>query len=424
MEAMNSPELSIIIPAFNESANIGLLIANLTDILAQIVAAYEIIVVDAGSQDDTVAIAIKNGAIAFVQTRPGYGGALKDAVERARGSVIITMDADLSHNPYLVKRLWAFRDAAHVVIASRYVRGGYANMPWLRQVLSVILNRFLCLGLSLPLHDVSSGFRLYKSEIFREFVFSDINFSVLVEIVVKAYMHGFQVKEIPFHYRPRKEGRSHAKIISFGLGFLRTFLRLWKARNTIASADYDDRAFSSRVWPQRFWQRRRYEIITEYVRFARCVLDAGCGSSKILGAFPQAVGLDISIKKLRFCLSLGNGLVQADIHNLPFAKAVCDSVVCSEVIEHIPFDENIFKELVRVLKPGGTLILGTPDYSRWQWRFIEWLYKRIIPGGYADEHITRFTRERLIQIMEQHHCRIENFRYIAQAELICLFRKD
>ncbi len=413
--------LSIIIPTFNESANIATLIDKIREIFKSSVRDYEIIVVDAGSQDNTFQVAKEKGVRVFIQERPGYGGALHDAIKSANGKYIITMDADFSHNPYIIKRLFSLRDTAHIVIASRYVRGGLANMPLLRRILSIILNKFLCFGLSLPLKDVSSGFRLYKSEIFKEIDFSERNFSVLVEILVKAYMHGFVVKEIPFHYQPRTKGKSHAKILTFGLDFLKTFLKMWRARNTIASADYDNRAFHSRIPMQRFWQHQRYKIICSLAGYQKSVLDVGCGTSKILAALPQAIGLDISFNKLRFNLSLGNKLVNADIKDICFKDDSFNLVICSEVIEHIGKDNRIFQELTRILKKDGVLILGTPDYSSFSWNLIEWFYKRLIPGGYADEHIARYNKRELIRLMENIGFKLESYRYILGAELICKF---
>jgi len=414
-------DLSIIIPTFNESANIATLIDKIREIFESSVRDYEIIVVDAGSSDNTFQIARDKNVNVFIQKSLGYGGALHDAVKSAKGKYIITMDADFSHNPYIIKRLFSMRDTAHVVIASRYVRGGLANMPLLRRILSIILNKFLCFGLSLPLKDVSSGFRLYKSEIFDEIDFSEKNFSVLVEILVKAYMHGFVVKEIPFHYQPRTKGKSHAKILTFGLDFLKTFLKMWRARNTIASADYDNRAFHSRIPMQRFWQHQRYKIICSLAGYQKSVLDVGCGTSKILAALPQAIGLDIRFNKLRYNLAIGNKLVNADIKEMCFKDGVFDVVICSEVIEHIGREYQIFQELTRVLKKDGALILGTPDYSTFSWNFIEWFYKRIIPGGYADEHITHYNKKELVMLMKNIGFKLESYQYILGAELICKF---
>jgi ubiquinone/menaquinone biosynthesis C-methylase UbiE len=151
------------------------------------------------------------------------------------------------------------------------------------------------------------------------------------------------------------------------------------------------------------------------------ILDIGCGTSKILAAFPQAIGLDISYNKLRYNLSLGNELINADLKDICFKDESFDTVICSEVIEHIEKDYGIFQEMTRIIKSDGVLILGTPDYSTFSWNLIEWFYKRIIPGGYGDEHITRYNKEELVRLMESVGFKLESRKYILGAELICKF---
>jgi len=76
-----------------------------------------------------------------------------------------------------------------------------------------------------------------------------------------------------------------------------------------------------------------------------------------------------------------------------------------------------------VLKPGGRLILGTPDYAQWQWVAMEKAYGLAAPGGYADEHISHYTRDMLIDLFRARGYRLEDTRYILQGELILAFRK-
>ena len=56
-------------------------------------------------------------------------------------------------------------------------------------------------------------------------------------------------------------------------------------------------------------------------------------------------------------------------------------MLCSQVIEHVPKDSPILDELVRILKPGGRLVLGTPDYANWEWVWTEKLYGFLAPGA-------------------------------------------
>ena len=95
--------------------------------------------------------------------RSGYGAALAAGVAAARGAWILTIDADVLEPATVLRDLWARRDDADVVIASRYVPGGEAHMPAWRVRGSRRLNRLFGRGLSLGVRDMSSGVRLYRA---------------------------------------------------------------------------------------------------------------------------------------------------------------------------------------------------------------------------------------------------------------------
>ena len=87
------------------------------------------------------------------------------------------------------------------------------------------------------------------------------------------------------------------------------------------------------------------------------------------------------------------------------------------------FDDSLFNEMSRVLMPGGTLVIGTPDYARAQWRVIEALYRALAPSGYQDIHLMHYTRESLGGILVRHGFVHEQDEYIARAELIMRWSK-
>src|SRR5213079_1062670 len=160
--------LSLVIPALNEAANLERILPVLARALSALGPTNEIIVVDGGSRDGTQEIVRKHGARLVSQKLPGFGGAYRAGFEQARGEYVITLDADGSHDPKFLKDLWGARGNGDVVIASRYIEGGTAEMPATRRVLSRILNITFGRGLSLPVHDLSSGYRLYRGAILRE----------------------------------------------------------------------------------------------------------------------------------------------------------------------------------------------------------------------------------------------------------------
>ena len=138
-----------------------------------------------------------------------------------------------------------------------------------------------------------------------------------------------------------------------------------------------------------------------------------------------SMGIDWNDDKLRFIHRHLPRLIHGDGTALPLASGSASTVVCSQVLEHIPDDgEALLDELVRVLKPGGRLVLGTPDYGRWQWRLIERVYSWIVPMPYTRDHVTHYDFDRLQEALEARGLRVLDHAYIGGAELIVLCEKD
>lgn len=136
-------------------------------------------------------------------------------------------------------------------------------------------------------------------------------------------------------------------------------------------------------------------------------LDAGCGSSHFILSRPAMIGLDSDRRKARFIRDCHPRTVVGSVTKLPFRDAAFSQVVSSEVIEHVPGQDSVLRELARVVRPGGVLILSTPDYGRGPWRAIEALYKLVMPGGYADEHVSHYDQGSLGRLLEGIGFRVE-----------------
>lgn len=417
------PDLAIVIPAWNERENLELLLPAVKEMTAELNLTAEIVVADGGFQDGTREAAEQRGARVVLQQERGYGGALLAGFADTTAPYIVTMDADLSHRPLFLEEFWRRRDEAEVLIASRYVTGGRAEMSPLRLLLSSLLNRTYRRILSLPLHDLSSGFRMYRREALAKLTLKARDFDVLEEILVRVHAEGWRIHEIPFHYMARGSGRSHVRFLKFGWAFLKTLGRMWRLRNSVASADYDARAFDSPIWLQRYWQRTRHRIVLGFLEGHKEILDIGCGSSRIIIDLPTAVGMDILQNKLRWLRSRHRLLVRGTCTRLPFRDGSFAAVINSEVIEHVPDVPEILMEMVRVLRPGGILVLGTPDYGRWLWWVLEWIYGKVLPGGDADEHITHFTHQDLANRLLAAGYEILDCQYVGFCEMIFKARK-
>jgi dolichol-phosphate mannosyltransferase len=226
------PDLTIVIPALNEQKNLELLLPLIHEVETDLSLQLEIVVVDGGSHDESRTIAEGLGARVVGQSERGYGGALIAGFDAASAAHVVTMDADLSHPPVFLKDFWELRNTADLLIASRYVRGGRADMGLGRRMLSFLLNRTYAFVLDLNLRDVSSGFRLYNRRLLTTLNLQARDFDVLEEILVKIYISGGRIKEVPFHYQVRNSGESHARLIKFGWAYARTLLRMWRLRHS------------------------------------------------------------------------------------------------------------------------------------------------------------------------------------------------
>ena len=257
--------LSVIIPALDEAENLRLLLPELRAALNHLDAPFEILVVTAPGDPVTRQVVEANGGRVVEQADRGYGGALKAGFRAANGEFFLTMDADLSHMPAVIAALWQHRDRADIIIASRYVEGGSAQMPFGRYVLSRVLNGVFSRGLGLGVRDMSSGFRLYRAGAIDEVDDLPADYDVVQTLLVRAFAEGWRVAEVPFAYRPRRHGPSHARVLRFGAAYLQDLLVAVEAAQLDPRADYDARAHDSVIWLQRYWQRMRHRHVTELI---------------------------------------------------------------------------------------------------------------------------------------------------------------
>lgn len=351
-----------------------------------------------------------------------YGEALGDGARAAKHPWLLTLETAQAHDPAFIPWLWKARDRADLVIGSRYVRFAFADMPLMRRLGSAAFNALFRRILSLAVRDVSSAFRLYRRDALLEALPEARGYDALLEVLVNLDCAGYRIDEVPVHHHADGQGDSAA--VDFASECLSAAGRLWKRRNSVFSADYDHRAFFSMVLPQRMWQRRRYEVVRRMMAGETGrILDLGCGSSMIAMSLPRSVAVDILFKKLRYLKHLALPVLQASLDRLPFANDAFDLLICSQVIEHVPRELIRFDEMHRVIRPGGRMIIGTPDYGTIGWNVTEAIYHKVMPGGYADEHVTHFTLASLTADLEAAGFRVLEHRYVFTGELVMLAEK-
>ena len=211
--------MSIVIPTYNESKNLPELITSLENILLE--RPHRIIIVDDNSPDGTARIAREMGQKSdniIVKERlgkNGIGSAIRDgmgvAISIPECCTVITMDADLSHNPQEIIPLLKESEHADLVLASRYISGGQMiGWPFLRRVISRVANGICYLFLRTGVHENTSYFRAHSRRL-AELIVRESNlggFEFGINAILLAKDHNFVLREIASVFVERAQGKS------------------------------------------------------------------------------------------------------------------------------------------------------------------------------------------------------------------------
>ena len=210
------PELSIIVPTFNERENVIELVKRLDLCLRR--CSWEIIFVDDDSPDGTSSVARelaqRDCRVRCVQRigRRGLSSACIEGMLASSAPYLAVMDADMQHDEKLLPRMWEMLKCGEedIVVGSRYVGGGGVG-AWdkSRADMSRQATWFSRLILRADLKDPMSGFFMLRREAFAQSVrnLSAIGFKILLDIVASS-PRSLCVKELPYEFRPRQAGES------------------------------------------------------------------------------------------------------------------------------------------------------------------------------------------------------------------------
>lgn len=197
-------ELTVVIPAFNEAQRLAPSLRRILDYLVGRKLAYEVLVVDDGSADDTAGVAERfasEGVKVLVQPQNrGKGAALRAGVLASRGERVLLTDADLSTPIEDLEKLEPRLADAEVVIGSRAAAGADVRQrqPFYREWMGKVFNLLIRLLGVRGLRDTQCGFKLLRGDVARR-LFAEMTidgFAYDVELIWRARQHGLQVVEV------------------------------------------------------------------------------------------------------------------------------------------------------------------------------------------------------------------------------------
>jgi glycosyltransferase involved in cell wall biosynthesis len=223
-------EVSVVMPCLNEEETVGTCVRKAVEALEKARVDGEVIVVDNGSNDDSVQIARGNGARVVRETKRGYGNAYLRGFKEARGEIIVMADSDDTYDlREIPKFLDAINDGADLVMGSR-LKGDIKDgaMPWLhRYVGNPLLTMTLNFLFKAKISDAHCGMRAFRKEALDKMRLTTAGMEFASEMVIKAAKSGLKIQEVPISYYPRGGGKPKLHSFHDGWRHLR-FMFLYK----------------------------------------------------------------------------------------------------------------------------------------------------------------------------------------------------
>ena len=214
--------INIIIPVYNEGPNI---VNTLSELENKITSRYHIYLIYDFDDDNTIPpirdyMKATGISLSLVKNKYGKGAlnAIKTGFESVEDGVILVSMADLSDDYIKVDQmLKKINNGYDIVCGSRYIKGGdQIGGPWFKKFLSRIAGISLHYLINIPTHDITNSFKMYTKKIFNDITIeSNGGFELGMEIVIKAYLNGYRIAEVPCIWKNRSAGKSRFRLLKW-----------------------------------------------------------------------------------------------------------------------------------------------------------------------------------------------------------------
>jgi glycosyltransferase involved in cell wall biosynthesis len=239
-----APRVSIVVPALNEALNLSVVLPLLPEV-------HEVILVDGGSVDGSVAAARRAlpGIITVRQTRKGKGNALAAGFAQVTGDIVVMFDADGSADPAEIERfVKALTDGADFAKGSRFIEGGgSSDITPIRRLGNLFLNSLFNIGFESSYRDLCYGYNAFWADMIPLLDLPDHTlppasngkmmwgdgFEIETVINCRFAASGARIVEVPSVEKLRLFGESNLHAVSDGLRVLKTLLTEWRRARSI-----------------------------------------------------------------------------------------------------------------------------------------------------------------------------------------------
>ena len=234
-----SSRITIVIPVYNEGANLDRLWAELRSTVRSDFTALVVYDFDEDNTVPEVKRIIEKGEtrIRLVKNnvRRGVVGAIVTGFEQVEHGPILVVMADLSDDLRRVDSMLALYEQGYQLVAgSRYMKGGsLEGGPLLKQFLSRMAGLTLHWFRGIPTHDATNAFKIYDRDMLRTFtVESQHGFELNLELTVKAFLAGYRIGEVPSTWRDRTEGTSRFRLWAWMPSYLKWYFYAFRPRHS------------------------------------------------------------------------------------------------------------------------------------------------------------------------------------------------
>ena len=417
--------ISVIIPVYNESKNIEFVASELSGLFNKKGLDYEILFVDDGSADDSLLLLNRlssgNSRLITIENGRNYGKgySIIQGLNKIKGSFFIIMDGDgqidINDISTIVDKMTA--GSMDFVIGSKYQAASYNKSDLFRKEIGFTYNFLVRALLGYKLTDIQAGIKGGKSDSFRKLLpIKAAKFDFDLEFIAKAIEYGMEIEEIPIKVRERHSGKSKVNKIVTSFGLLKQILQIFLRKhfgNKPIHGNYQYKALYSGNAMQRFWHSNKLELVKKLniINDGDSLLDAGCGSGNFSFEFAKkcrvVYGIDLGrenidfVNKLKEKNSISNAVfIQAPVDKIPVNDGFFDVAIMIDVIEHLTDVNASMKELSRVLKKSGSLIIVTPNYKSY-WSVLEKTMDmlNLAPKFEKFQHINKYDKKSLTGLL-------------------------